>query len=167
MTKDRNARCPFPQIMPELLLSTTCYHVVQQRTDLNIFTSTVSCQRHSSVRTNPRLSRAHRCWANISAFRSKTAGEHVPVERKVSKRISESERELRDSFRRGHAAGPFTSCFTDCKSYLNCRFLSQFLPLDVPRNFAFYWRLSGECRLFCARSPSFLSSSSCGAGRLL
>lgn len=47
--------------------------------------------------------------------------------------------------------------FTDCKSSLNCRFSSLFSPLDVPRNFAFYWKPSGECSLF-ACPTSFLSS---------
>lgn len=154
--------------MPELLLSTTCFHIIQERTELTILTSTMLCQRLSSVCTNWGLSQADRCLSNISAFHSKTA-EHVPVERKVSERISESERELRDLFRNGNATVPFTCClgFTDCKSYLNCRFLSQFLPLDVPRNSAFYWKLSGECSLFCACTTSFLSSSCCGPGRFL
>ena len=57
--------------MPELLLSTTCFHIIQERTELNIFTSTMPCQRLSSVCTNWGLSQVGRCLSNISAFHSK------------------------------------------------------------------------------------------------
>lgn len=88
-------------------------------------------------------------------FSPQNCRQHIPAEGEARK--SEGEKDVRDLLRSDNAVVPFICClgFTECKLCFNCRFLSQFLPLDVPRNFAFYWRLSGECRLCCAGATSF------------
>lgn len=50
---------------------------------------------------------------------------------------------------RNHKHRAFWCCldFPDSEFHLCSRFSSQFSPLDVPRSFVFYWKLSGECSL--------------------